>query len=154
MADARQQQPDPRSEETSARQLQVRRVFQASPDRLFKAWTTPEELRRWHAPGPLTVALAEIDLRVGGRYRINMRTPEGVDHRVSGVYRIVDPPRKLVYTWQFEGDPIQTEVTLDFVPVGAGTELVLTHRGFHTDQACGNHEKGWLGIFAKLGASD
>ena len=46
--------------------LQIRRTFQASPDRLFAAWTTPEELKRWHAPGQLTVAVADVDLRMGG----------------------------------------------------------------------------------------
>ena len=132
-------------------QLQIRRTFQASPSRLFAAWTTPQELMRWHAPGALTVARAEVDLRTGGRYRIEMQEPGGgAVHKVSGTYRVVDPPRKLVYTWQWEGDPVETEVTLEFLPAGTGTELVLTHAGFANDDARAHHEQGWTGIMTRI----
>jgi uncharacterized protein YndB with AHSA1/START domain len=135
-----------------AHQLQLRRVFKASPDRLFAAWTTPAELMRWHAPGPLTVTLAEADLRPGGRYRIHMQEPgDGKLHKVGGSYRLIDPPRKLVYTWQWDGDPIETQVTLDFIPSGGGTELVLTHDGFPNDDQRMHHEQGWTAILEKLG---
>ena len=131
--------------------LQVRRVFRASPERLFAAWTTPEELTRWHAPGALTVALAEVDLRPGGRYRIEMAEPAGgTVHKVSGIYRVVDPPKKLVYTWQWDGDPMVTQVTLEFLPAATGTELVLTHDGFPTTDARGHHEQGWTAIMESL----
>ena len=140
------------AEARQTHQLQIRRVFQAPPERLFRAWTTPEELKRWHAPGALTVELAEVDLRVGGRYRIHMREPGGAVHKVSGTYRVVEPPRRVVYTWQWEGDPVETQVMLEFIPKGAGTELVLTHGGFPTDDMRAHHEQGWTGIlvhFAK-----
>ena len=55
---------------------------------------------------------------------------EGAVHKVNGIYRVVDPPNKLVYTWQWEGDPAETQVTLEFLSRGTGTELVLTHEGF------------------------
>lgn len=138
-------------ETTGAHRLQVRRVFKAPPERLFAAWTTPEELTRWHAPGALTVALAEVDLRPGGRYRIEMAEPAGgTVHKVSGTYRVVDPPQKLVYTWQWDGDPIETQVTLEFLPAGTGTELVLTHDGFINAEARTHHEQGWTAIMASL----
>ena len=133
-------------------QLESRRVFQASPERLFRAWTTAEQLSRWHAPGPLTVTLAEVDLRVGGRYRIHMTEPGGTVHKVGGTYQVVEPPRKVVYTWQWEGNPEETEVTLEFLAAGAGTEFVLTHRGFAADDARVHHEQGWTGILEKLTA--
>ena len=132
--------------------LQIRRTFQASPDRLFAAWTTPEELKRWHAPGQLTVAVADVDLRMGGRYRIEMQEPdEGAVHKVSGIYRVVDPPNKLVYTWQWEGDPAETQVTLEFLSRGTGTELVLTHEGFADGDSRAHHEQGWTSILERLG---
>ena len=143
------------TEAAPTRRLQLRRTFAASPERLFKAWTTPEELKRWHAPAPLTCVLAEIDLRVGGQYRIHMREPDGREHRVAGVYRIVEPNRKLAYTWKWEplnstADQCETMVTLEFLAKGTGTELVLTHEGFATDEARTNHERGWTGIMESI----
>jgi uncharacterized protein YndB with AHSA1/START domain len=140
-------------EGTGAQPLQVRRIFKAAPERLFAAWTTAEELTRWHAPGALSVVLAEVDLRPGGRYRIEMAEPAGgTVHKVSGTYRVVDPPRKLVYTWRWEGEPIETQVTLEFHPAGTGTELVLTHHGFANEDARAHHEKGWTAIMESLHA--
>ena len=141
---------------TPARRLRLRRVFEAPPERLFAAWTTPEELKRWHAPGPLSCVLAEIDLRAGGRYRIHMREPEGKEHWVGGIYRVVEPGRRLVYTWKWEtpsanNDPSETLVTIEFLPKGKGTELVLTHEGFVSEDARKNHEHGWTAIMEKLG---
>ncbi len=141
-----------KQEQASTRRLQVRRVFEASPERLFRAWTTPEELKRWHAPGALTTPLAEVDLRVGGTYRIHMMEPGGKEHRVSGTYRTVEPPRRLVYTWKWEDDPTETVVTLEFLPKGKGTELVLTHEGFAAEERRASHEHGWTAIFDKFGA--
>jgi uncharacterized protein YndB with AHSA1/START domain len=76
--------------------LQVRRTIRAPRQRVFDAWTKTEELKKWHAPGPLTVTFAEIDLRPGGKYRIHMTEPDGKELMVSGVYREIDPPRILV----------------------------------------------------------
>jgi len=130
--------------------LQVRRSFKASPERLFEAWTAPEELKRWHAPAPAVVSLVEIDARAGGRYRIHMRDPEGREFHVSGEYRVVDRPRRLVFTWKWEHEDITTQVTLEFKPQGSGTELVLTHEGLPSEASKGRHEHGWNGIFDKL----
>jgi uncharacterized protein YndB with AHSA1/START domain len=99
--------------------------------------------------------LAEVDLRVGGRFRIHMREPDGKEHRVGGAYRVIDPPRKLTYTWQWEtesstNDPVETLVTIEFLPRGKGTELVLTHEGFASEEARRSHEHGWAGIMEKL----
>ncbi|MGH7593955.1 MAG: SRPBCC family protein [Gemmatimonadales bacterium] len=141
----------------SAYRLQVRRIFSAPPERVFRAWTTPEELKRWHAPGPLSCVLAEVDLRVGGKFRIHMRQPDGVEHRVGGTYRIVEPPHRLVYSWKWEtissnNDLGESLVTLEFLGHGNGTELVLTHEGFVNDEARTRHEHGWAGILDKLQA--
>jgi glutathione S-transferase len=134
--------------------LEVRRVIRAPRKRVFEAWTKPEELKRWHAPGPLTVSLAELDVRTGGSYRIHMREPDGREHRVSGVYRLVDPPKRLVYTWAWEGEhPVKDSVvTIDFIERGDTTEVVLRHEGFPAGDERDNHEKGWTAILDKLEA--
>ena len=69
--------------------LEVRRVIRAPRKRFFEAWTKPEELKRWHAPGPLTVSLAEMDVRTGGSYRIHMREPDGREPGVANEPRAI-----------------------------------------------------------------
>jgi uncharacterized protein YndB with AHSA1/START domain len=134
--------------------LQVRRTIRAPRQRVFDAWTKAEELKKWHAPGPLTVTFAEIDLRPGGTYRIHMTEPDGTDHKVSGVYREVDPPRKLVYSWGWDGDhPVKdSTVTLELFEHGDSTEVVLTHSGIAHDMERQKHTEGWTSILDKLAA--
>ena len=132
--------------------LRLRRTFAAPPERVFRAWTTPAEMKQWKAPGDMTTPLAEVDLRPGGKYRIHMRAPDGAEHHLAGVYRVVEPPRKLVYTWRWENEPDapETLVTVEFVARGGATDLVLTHELFPTDAARQKHEAGWSGCFVKL----
>ncbi len=132
--------------------LEVRRTFQAPAQRVFAAWTSPEELKRWSGPGPVTTPFAEVDLRVGGCYCIHMREPDGAEHRVFGVYREVDPPRRLVYTWSWEGDSesVDSLVTVEFHERGNATEVVLRHEGFPTKERRDRHESGWSGCLDKL----
>jgi glutathione S-transferase len=137
--------------------VEVRRTIRSPRQRVFDAWTKAEELKAWHAPGPLTVSHAEIDLRPGGTYRIHMRAPDGAEHRVTGVYREVDPPRKLVYTWGWEGEGDHTVtdsvVTLEFHERGDATEVVLTHAGIVDELERSKHEEGWTAIMDKLEAA-
>ncbi|HXT16259.1 MAG TPA: SRPBCC domain-containing protein [Gemmatimonadaceae bacterium] len=139
---------------SAAPSLEVRRTIRAPRQRVFDAWTKAEELKRWHAPGPLTVSFAEIDLRVGGGYRIHMREPNGTEHKVSGVYREVDPPKRVVYTWSWDdqSDVQNSVVTLEFHERGASTEVVLRHEGFATDKQRDSHNGGWTSIMEKFAA--
>jgi len=135
--------------------LEVRRTIRAPQQRVFDAWTQAAQLKAWHAPGPLTVSLAEIDLRPGGSYRIHMRAPDGNEHRVTGVYREVDPPNKVVYTWGWEGEHVVKDsvVTVEFLERGDATEVVLTHAGIFDDTERANHEQGWTAIMDKFEAA-
>ena len=134
--------------------LEVRRTIRAPRQKVFDAWTTAEELKAWHAPGPLTVSFAQIDLRPGGAYRIHMRAPDGTEHRVSGTYREVDAPKKVVYTWGWDGDHVVKDsiVTIEFNDLGNATEVVLRHE-IADDAERANHEKGWIAIMDKLEAT-
>jgi uncharacterized protein YndB with AHSA1/START domain len=135
-----------------AEALEVRRTFAAAPARVFAAWTTPEELKLWAGPGRMECPVTEVDLRVGGRFRIHMRSPEGTEFRVVGTYREIDPPRRLVYTWTAETDPtvVDTVVTVEFLDRGGKTEVVLRHEGLPDQGSRDRHEAGWTGCLDKL----
>jgi uncharacterized protein YndB with AHSA1/START domain len=111
-------------------------------------------MKQWCAPGPMVNALAEVDLRVGGAYRVRMRAPDGTEHQAEGVYREVDPPKRLAYTWKWAAGPDAevTLVTVDFIEMGDRTDVVLRHTGFSTTGQRDNHEKGWLGCMEKFEA--
>lgn len=134
--------------------LRVERRFQTAPERLFHAWTTAEALNQWASPDAAPAA-TEVDLRVGRRYRISMTAPDGTVRHVSGVYREIDPPRRLVYTWRWEQIPNfpETVVTVEFrARADGGTDLVLLHEGLPEGELARRHESGWNGSLAKLGA--
>ena len=132
--------------------LSLVRRFNASPEALWRAWTDPQSLKRWMAPTDRhSVELAETDVRVGGRYRLVMKAPDGELHDVSGVYREVVPNRKLVYTWAWRSTPERESlVTLQLRATGEGTELTLTHEGFVDEAARDRHQHGWSGCLAQL----
>jgi len=130
--------------------LEIRRTIPAPRERVFDAWTQAKELNRWSAPSPMTPT-AEVDLRVGGRYRIVMRHPDGTEHRVAGVYRTIDRPTKLVYTWKWEDSPMpDSVVTVEFHERGKQTEVVLRHEGLADPESRGRHEHGWTACLDNL----
>jgi uncharacterized protein YndB with AHSA1/START domain len=133
--------------------LTITRKLPAPPERCFRAWTDPEALRHWFGPGNVEVLLAEMDPRVGGRYRILARSPDGQEHDVSGEFREVVANRKLVFTWAWRSTPErQSVVTVEFAPVGAETALTLTHEQFADEAARDRHRHGWTGVLDKLAA--
>lgn len=91
------------AEPIAARTLVLERILDATPDKAFKAWTTPELLKQFFAPKPYTTSHAELDVRAGGTNNITMRSPEGQDLPNLGVYLEVIPNRKLVFTDAFSG---------------------------------------------------
>jgi|307.fasta_scaffold180336_1 uncharacterized protein YndB with AHSA1/START domain len=133
--------------------LTITRKLSAPPDRCFRAWTNPEALKRWFGPGKVEILLAETDPRVGGRYRVVMRSPGGEEHDVSGEFREVVANRKLVFTWSWRSTPERKSlVTVEFVPEGATTTLTLTHEQFADEAARDRHRQGWTGSLDKLAA--
>ena len=131
--------------------LTLRRVIDAPVERVYAAWTDPELLRRWLAPGDASVARAVAEVAVGGRFLIEMRGAEGRRWLVRGVYREVEPHRRLVHTWRWEGSDVETLVTVEFEPESADrTRLTLTHSRFAQDEARDEHERGWTGCLDKL----
>jgi len=140
---------------TVAERLVVRRNFKAPIERVYAAWTEAEQIRRWLAPGRMSVPAAEADVRVGGRYRVQMADDNGEGdcefHTTGGVYREVIPNERLVFTWQWEGSDLETVVTLEFRRVSSKeTELTLIHEGFDSEDTRNKHGQGWEGCLANL----
>jgi uncharacterized protein YndB with AHSA1/START domain len=98
------------------------------------------------------VPIAEIDLRVGGRFRVAMLAADGETHDVSGTYLEVEPQRKLVFSWAWRSTPErESRVTVRIEPDDQGCELVLVHEQFFDEAAREGHTHGWSGALAKLG---
>lgn len=153
----------PQSEllKSSATSLTVARTFAAPRELLWRAWTDPKQMVQWFIPSPeITTPAVKVDLRVGGKYRIQTRKSDGEYFTAAGVYREIKPLERLVFTWAFEKDgsgddfgeiePPETQVTVDFHSRGAQTEVVLTHEKFVSVESRNNHERGWTGCFEQL----
>jgi uncharacterized protein YndB with AHSA1/START domain len=138
----------------AAAEVRIERHYPFAPEKVWRAWTEPQALSRWFGAGrPGGVAEAEVDLRVGGRWRIVSRVPGGETHDVSGVYQEVVPHRRLVFSWAFHSTPERvSRVTIDFTAQDGGTALRFVHDRFFDEQARANHERGWLPLFEQLEA--
>ncbi len=132
--------------------LEVRRFVAANPERVFRAWTTPEELLAWWGPKGVTCVAAETDLRVGGRYRIGNKLPDKTVLWISGVYETIDAPELLVYTWKVgSDDTTDTErVTVRFTATRNGTDIFIQHELIASKIARDRHADGWCGCLDGL----
>jgi uncharacterized protein YndB with AHSA1/START domain len=131
--------------------LTVRRAIRASPDRLFRAWTTPEQLLLWWGPTGVACIGAQVDLRLGGHYRIGNRLPDGQTIWIAGDFEVVEPPNRLTYTWHLEGtEQLPERVTVQFEPMGELTDVVVTHERIATRPLRDQHEQGWQGCLDGL----
>ena len=134
--------------------LQMKRTFAAPRQRVFRAWTEAAELARWFAPSAeYSTVVPELDLRVGGKYRLEIHHKGGNVHRVGGVYREIQPPEKLVFTWRWDADPRleDTVVTVEFHDLGSPTEITLTHELLPNLEERDKHAHGWNGCLEQLG---
>jgi uncharacterized protein YndB with AHSA1/START domain len=129
--------------------LTVRRHIDATPDEVFDAWTDAEAMRQWMRPGDTTDVAAKLDVRVGGRYTIDMIGAQST-HKHHGEYQVVDRPHRLVFTWNADWIPGGSVVTLEFKARDGGTDLVLTHEGLPDRTSVENHTMGWGSILEKL----
>jgi uncharacterized protein YndB with AHSA1/START domain len=135
-------------------QLRLERLIAAPPDHVFALWTEPELLIKWWGPDGYDVPVHALDVRPGGHWRTTMRSPTGGRVTVSGVYRIIEPPRHLVFTWGWEDETgkrgHETIVTVTFEPAPGGTRLVLMQQTFEGKESRDKHEHGWSSSFECL----
>jgi uncharacterized protein YndB with AHSA1/START domain len=139
---------------TLQKSLIVNRTFRAPRERVFRAWTDASELALWFSPSADYTVVPTVDLRVGGAYRIEMHHKDGNVHAVSGTYREIKAPEKLIYTWQWESGPdaAETVVEVEFRSLGASTEVNLTHQNLPSEIEREKHGHGWNGCMERLAA--
>jgi uncharacterized protein YndB with AHSA1/START domain len=131
--------------------LAIRRTIRTTPERLFAAWTDPAQLVEWWGPKGVECIDAQVDLRVGGRYRIGNRLPDGKILWIAGEFEVVDPPHRLTYTWQLEGMGGPTErVTVRFERHGEATEVIVMHERIPNETIRDQHAYGWNGCLDGL----
>jgi uncharacterized protein YndB with AHSA1/START domain len=137
--------------------LILTRMLNAPRELVFKAWTSPEHIQQWMQPEPgMVVPMVSMDLRVGGKFRIQMKKPDGEFFTAAGEFREVKEPERLVYTWDWEKDGSGEEfgevegktslVTVDFLKRGDRTEIVLMHSRFASVESRDSHAQGWSKI--------
>ncbi len=132
-------------------ELTLRRVIDAPVQRVYAAWTDPELLKQWLAPGDAVASRAVADVAVGATFLIEMRGTDGQRWLARGVYREVAPLRRLVHTWRWEGSDTETLVTIEFEPESADrTHLTVTHARFAQDKARDEHGRSWADCLEKL----
>lgn len=129
----------------------VRKTFQMSREAVFDAWLDAEGMRSWMCPGPVVSCEATIEPHVGGRFLIVMKAPDA-EIINTGVYRIIDRPTKLQFTWiSSRWDNQETLISIELQELDTGCELVLTHERFPFGHSPEQLIGGWTQILDKLG---
>lgn len=131
--------------------IELRRTLRGRRDRVFAAWTRPDLLARWMFPDVKWTAVVASDLRVGGKWSVEMREPSGTVHHQFGVYREIEPVSRLVFTWTCPDlNVTDSLVTVELTERGSQTELVLSHALPDDPKIRSEHEGGWTGCLANL----
>lgn len=144
--------PDTAADTITRPSLTLRRRIAAAPEKVFQAWTDPLRIARWWGcPETRSVPQVAIDVRVGGKFRVELRTEDGATHVMHGTYHEVVPARRLVFTWHQSafGDATSL-VTVSLRPDGDGTWLTLTHEQFADETVRDQHVHGWTGSLDRL----
>lgn len=136
----------------SALSLEISRRFDATPERVFDAWLT-KAWGDWLPPAKARCEVAELEPRVGGRYVVRMTMADGRKVEISGAYREILQPRRLVLSRTGNYNDQETMITVTFRPDGAGTMMTLRQDGFPDAALRDGYNKGWTGTggsFEKL----
>lgn len=141
--------------------LIITRELNAPRELVWKAWTEPGQVKAWLELGEnVAIESVKMDLRVGGKFRIQTRMEDGEFFTAAGTYLEVKPPERLVYTWDWEKDGGGTEfgelegaetvLRVEFRENGKRTQLVLTHEKFASVERRDRHEEGWTNWIGRL----
>lgn len=133
--------------------LRIEQPIAAPLEKVYAAFTQAETLARWFAPTEdYTIVVTESDVRVGGRYALEMHHKGGNVHELTGTYRIVEPPHRLAFTFVWTGKPERGDslVTVTLSPTPTGTLLVLVHEQLPDATMVHAHQNGWGGSLPRL----
>jgi uncharacterized protein YndB with AHSA1/START domain len=140
--------------------LEVRRMFVAPCEKVFEAWTQRDKVEKWMCRFPRhETRFTTTDARLGSTNVMEVKNPAGETFKQSITYRDIEPPKKLVFTWDWQkfsesgakvDEACNTLVTVEFQPRGAFTEVILTHERLATAEQREAHSKGWNGCFDRL----
>ena len=133
--------------------LEIKRVFEGPRELVFKLWSRPEFIVRWWGPEGLYLSECAMDFRVGGAWRYTMHSVGGADYPISGVYRLIEAPSRLSFSYgNDDGDErIETLVEIEFIDLGPRTEMRFRQAPFPTVPLRDGHNWGWnstLGLLA------
>lgn len=133
--------------------LTMNRKFKHSKQDVYDAWTNREALISWFAPAKeFTTIIHEQELKVGGKYRIEMREPDGTAHVIHGEYVALHPFDQIVFTWEWESDEqeVNSLVTIVLKEKEGSTEMVLLHEKLESQDSVDLHSEGWTGCLTQL----
>jgi uncharacterized protein YndB with AHSA1/START domain len=117
----------------SDREIVGSRIMDAPPELVFKAYTDPELIPRWWGPRRYATTVDKMDFRPGGVWRFIHRAADGGEHAFNGVYREIVPPKRLVYTFNYEGAPGHEAIeTVTFEEAEGGKTRMTDHLLFET----------------------
>jgi uncharacterized protein YndB with AHSA1/START domain len=138
--------------EQSQHVVRIERIFAASAEKVFDAWTSPEVMRRWfHCEPDWTTPVAEVDLRVGGAVRIKMRRPDGSEAGARGEYTVIERPRRLVMTWTFDDSASNEQlIELSFTESDGATTVLMINSNISGEQRRQAQDWGWRGCLTEL----
>ena len=134
---------------------EVRRHLSAAPEQVFAAFSSAEIVGRWLTPAPeVKLTVLELEFREGGRYRFAYDTPDGQRMLVGGVYRKIEAPTRLQFSWLIEPPDIhagiESQVTVSIAPSADGSDLLILHERFERADANARHAAGWAGAIEHL----
>jgi uncharacterized protein YndB with AHSA1/START domain len=138
----------------------IERTFDAPRDLVFRMWLEPEHLAQWWGPDHFTNPVCEVDARAGGKLYIVMRAPDGTDYPMSGTFKEIRPPEKLVFIAQAldaKGKPaLEAYTSVTFAEAGSKTKMTLFAHGIGKAPAAlqmlGGMEAGWTQSIGRLTA--
>lgn len=131
--------------------LEMKHICAAPRERVYRAWTDAKNLGTWfHSSPDDSTVVAELDLRVGGKLRVEMHHRDGAVHKLMGVFKTIHAPDKLVFTWAWEPDGVESLVTVEFRDLGASTEISLTHEHLPSIEERDKHNHGWIACLQQL----
>jgi uncharacterized protein YndB with AHSA1/START domain len=137
-------------------ELLITRTFAASASVLFALWSEAKHLKRWMGPNDFECPHAEVDFCVGGAYRILIRSAAHGDNWFGGVYRAIEPSRRLVFTFAWDNDGpsagIETLVTITFAEKDGKTVQTFHQAPFINAERRDSHVGGWTEAFDRQAA--